>query len=88
MSEYDENYTKEVEKEIEKIRAKALKIVQNTHPEINTVIDNRTIYDYSESVWDYPGKWYLYFKLPNGFNNEIELALSIAKDTIDFFTTK
>lgn len=88
MGFYDEDYLSEVEKEIDEIRNEALKAVQRTHPEIKAVTDRRTVYDYCERVWDYPGKWYMYFKLPSGFKRKEELILAIARDTIDYFTEK
>ncbi len=86
MDRYDEDYREEVEKEVDEIRAAALTIVQKTHPEIAHVIDRRSIEDYSERIWDYPGKWYLYFKLPHGFDRKEELICAIAEETIRYFT--
>lgn len=86
MDSYDEDYTLEVEREVDELRAEALKLVQKTHPEIEHVFDRRSIYDYSERVWDYPGKWYLYFTLPNGFKRKEELILAIADETIRYFS--
>ncbi len=88
LDRYDEGCRKEVEREIDEIRAEALKLVQKTHPEIPCVIDHRTVYSYSEMVWDYPGQWYMYFKLPGGFKRKTELILAIAEETIDYFSKK
>ena len=52
------------------------------------MVDRRTVYDYSESVWDYTGKWYLYFRLPDGFCGKEELILAIAEDTIRYYSNK
>lgn len=87
-STYEEGYNLAVVKEVDEIRSEALQQVQKMYPEIQYVIDNRTIDDYSQKIWDYPGKWYLYFKLPAGFHNKEELIRSIAQDTISFFTEK
>ena len=84
MDDYEESYMTEVEKEVDEIRSAALKLVQKTHPEIERVIDRRTIDDYSEKIWDYPGKWYPYFKLPNGFQDKEELIRAIAEETIQY----
>ena len=83
---YEENYTLSVERNVDEIRAEALKLVQRTHPEIICVVDRRSINDYSERIWDYPGKWYLYFKLPNGFRRKEDLIRAIAEETIQYFT--
>ena len=88
MDSYDEDYTNEVEKEIGKIRSAALTLVQKTHPEIDAVIDRRSFRDYSERVWDYPGKWYTYFRLPDGFRRKEELILAIAEDTLGYYAGK
>ncbi len=86
MDDYDESYIVEVEKEVESFRNAALKKVQMTHPEIEFVIDRRIIDDYCNKTWDYPGKWYVSFKLPEGFRSKEELIDAIAAETIRFFT--
>ena len=85
MEDYEESYIAEVEKEVDGIRSAALISVQKTHPEIEHVIDRRTLDDYSEKIWDYPGKWYPYFKLPNGFQNKEELVRAIAEETVRYY---
>lgn len=82
MERYDEAYVKEVEREVDELRAEALKLVRKLHPECEYVVDRRSIYDYSERFWDYPGQWYLSFKLPGGYRNKQELILAIAEETI------
>ena len=82
---YEEDYTAEVEKEVDEIRAAAFKLVQKTHPEIAYVIDRRSIYDYSDRMRDYPGKRYLYFRLPNEFKRKEDLILAIADETLQYF---
>lgn len=84
MSEYE--YFDSVAKKVDEIRDAALHIVQKTHPEIKYVIDRRTIDDYSYKTWDYPGKWYLGFKLPNGFRSKEKLIEAIVADTIQYFS--
>ena len=86
MDRYDEGYAKEVEREVEALRAEALRLVQQTHPEIEHAVDRRSIDDYCERVWDYPGQWYLYFKLPGGFRRKEELILAIAEETVRYHT--
>ena len=53
--DYEESYTVAVEKEVDEIRTEALKTVQKQYPEVEYVIDNRSIDDYSEKIWDHPG---------------------------------
>ena len=86
MDSYDESFFEQAEKDIDRVRKAALRIVQITHPEIRYVIDRRTIDDYAMKSWDYPGKWYyMGFKLPKGFHSEEELIRRIAEDTIRYF---
>ena len=83
MDEYE--YIEEVEKEIEAIEGKALRIVQMTHPEVKFVFNRYSIDDCLERFWDYPGKWYASFKLPGGVRNEEDLVKIIVKDTMERF---
>lgn len=86
MDDYEESYITEVEKEVEEIRSAALKKAQMTHPEIAYAIDRRTVDDYCNKTWDYPGKRYVSFKLPDGFLNKEELIAAIAAETVLYFT--
>ena len=89
MDTYDKDVIRDIkqdEKIVEEIRAAALKKVQLAHPEIEFVIDHRTIDDYCYKQLDYPGVWYSRgFRLPDGFKSKEELIDSIAKETIDYF---
>ena len=86
MDKYDESFFEEAEKDVDRIRKAALKLVQITHPEIAYVVDRRTIDDYAMKSWDYPGQWYyMGLKLPDGFRSEEELIRQIAEDTISYF---
>ena len=86
MDEYDEGCLAQAEKEVAAIRDAALKKVQKTHPEITRVIDRRTVDDYCEKVWDYPGKWYyMGVRIPAGFHSEEALTDAIAADTLQYF---
>ena len=78
-------YIEEVEKEIESIEGKALRIVQLTHPEIKFIFNRYSVDDCMEKFWDYPGKWYASFKLPRGVRDEEELVKIIVRDTIERF---
>lgn len=85
MDKYDEGYVKEAEREIEEIRAAALKKAQKTHPEIRYVYDRRSFDDYCEKTWDYPGKWYVSFRLPQGYETKEELIDALAEETVRHF---
>ena len=82
------NYVEEVEKKVDEIRDKALKIVQVINPNISCVIDPYTVDDYCEKQWDYPGAWYVYFKYPDGIRKEEELIDKIISKTLDYFKDK
>lgn len=90
MTNSDENYNyiQNVEDKVNKIREKALKIVQAINPEISFVTDPYTIDDYCERQWDYPGAWYVYFKYPDGIRKEEELIHNIVTKTLDYFKNK
>ena len=85
MERYDEGYLRNTEEKVDRIREKALQLVRVIHPEIECVIDRRTLDDYCEKIWDYPGQWYVSFKLPKGFDSEEKLIRTIADETIRYF---
>ncbi len=88
MDNYDENDLIEIEKEVEELRNSALKKVQTIHPEIEYVIDRRTVDDYTYRTWDYPGKWYAVFTIPKGFGGKEEVIDDIVNETIRYFTER
>ena len=92
MSMYEESGLRDAgreEKIVEEIRAAALRKVQTQYPEIEYVIDRRTIDDYCYKAWEYPGAWYSKgFKLPDGFRSKEQLIDAIAADTIKYFIKK
>lgn len=75
-------YQEHVEKRMDDIRSKALRRVQALYPEIPFVVDNYTVDDYCDKVWDYPGQWYCYFRLPKDVKSEQELIDKIVSETI------
>ena len=81
-------YLPAVEDRIEAIRDKALAKVQAINPDIVVVVDNHTIDDYCAKQWDYPGKWYCFFQLPDGVRSEEELINKIVADTLACFNKK
>ena len=86
MDEY--NYYKDVEEDVNKLREEALKQAQSINPRVEHVVDNRTIGDYCERVWDYPGAWYLYFSLPKGVKNKKQMVEIIVRDTLEYYEKK
>lgn len=85
---YDEGYLRNVEKRVNSIHERALEKVRQLYPGAEFVIDKRNFDDYCESVWDYPGQWYVSFSLPKGFRSENDLINRIAADTIAFWGGK
>ena len=85
MERYDEGYLQGTEKKIEQLHECALQKVRQTFPMASLVIDRRTLDDYSDKIWDYPGQWYICFKLPKGFDSEEALIDQIAADTLEYY---
>ena len=85
MERYDEGYLRNTEKKIEQLRERALQKVRQTFPMAAFVIDRRTLDDYSDKIWDYPGQWYICFKLPKGFDSEEALIERIVADTLEYY---
>ena len=81
-------YLSGVEKEIDEIREKALAKAQAVNPDISVVVDNYTFDDYCYKQWDYPGKWYCYFRLPKGIRSKEDLIDRIASETIARFNKR
>ena len=57
-------------------------------PEAEYVIDTRTMDDYITKVWDYPGAWYGYFSLPDGFDSVEALIENLASETVKYYLSK
>ena len=85
---YDEGCLRELERKVEEIHGEALRRAQAADPRVTFVVDNRSLYDYSERFYDYPGQWYLYFRLPAGYESEIELINDIVLKTLRYFSEK
>ena len=84
-SEQELKHAAEFRNEIHKA---ALKKVRDVFPDAVSVVDQYPVEAYFQEVWDYPGQWYMYFKLPGGFERKTELILAIAEETIDYFSKK
>ena len=72
----------------EGIHKVALRKVREIIPEADTVIDRNPVETYFQNVWDYPGKWYLYVAIPEGFRSRAALIDSIVNDTLEFYRRK
>ena len=85
MERYDEGYLRSTEEKIERLHDRALQEVRRVFPQAAFVIDKRTLDDYSDKIWDYPGQWYVCFRLPKGFDSEEALIERIVADTIAYY---
>lgn len=73
---------------MEAIRNRALEKARVICPEAEFAIDRRPMDDYLERVWDYPGVWYVGFRLPKGFKSEEQLVAAIFEDTVEYYSDK
>ena len=89
MDQFDADVLRDAAQEermVEEIHAAALQKARLLHPEIEYVVDPRTIDDYCYKEWGYPGAWYsMGFRLPDGFRTKEELIDAIAADTVRHF---
>lgn len=51
------------------IHGKVLEKARQTRPGIDTVVDPYSVEDYFQWNWEYPGAWYLYVAIPEGFRS-------------------
>jgi hypothetical protein len=72
----------------EGIHKEALQKVRAILPGADTVIDRNPVETYFQNVWEYPGKWYLYVAIPEGFRSRAALIDSIVNDTLEFYRRK
>ena len=82
MDKYDEGYLRRAEQKVEELRQMALKKARAVVPAAEYAVDPRLTDDYYDKVWDYPGVWYVSFRLPDGFKSEEAVIEDIAANTI------
>lgn len=76
-------YNVDIKEDIEKLKEKALKIVQEKNPEIKSIPDLFGIDEngeYYHMVWDYPGK---YYKQHLNMKNQEEFIRYMVRETIE-----
>lgn len=64
------------------IHEKVLEIVRMTNPEIESVTDPYSVDDYFQWNWEYPGAWYLYVAIPEGFKSRKAFIEFLVKETL------
>ena len=70
------------------IHREALGIARLRCPGIAAVTDRHPAEDYFRLVWDYPGAWYLYVSIPEGYRSRDELIGEIVRDTVAEYRRK
>lgn len=70
------------------IHKEALAKARKIRPDIESVIDRNPVDAYFCNVWEYPGKWYLYVSIPEGFSSRDALVDSIVRDTLELYRRK
>ncbi len=88
MDNYDEDSLKETQRKIEELRSRALEKARLSCPQAEFYVDRRPENEYYEEHPDYPGRLYVWFRLPEGFASEEELVDAIARDTVEYYTGK
>lgn len=67
----------------ERIHQEALDRVRRFYPDVTDVYDPHPVDAYFEWKWDYPGAWYLYVSVPEGYKSRDALVNAIVRATID-----
>ena len=72
----------------DRIHAEALRIVQRSFPDIESVVDSYSVEDYFQQIWDYPGRWYTVVAIPENAGSREDLVDAIVMNTIASYRTK
>lgn len=70
------------------IHKEALRKARRRDPQIEEVYDRHPVEAYFRNVWDYPGAWYLYVSIPEGYDSRDALVEDIVRDTIRYHHTE
>lgn len=81
-SEQDLKYAAELRAEIHE---KVLEKVRLVNPYIDSVIDPYRVEDYFQWNWEYPGAWYLYVAIPEGYRGRENFIKFLVKNTLDHY---
>ena len=66
----------------DELHREALAKVKQSFPQADSVVDRFSVYDYLQEHWDYPGKWYTYVAIPQGFRSRDEFVNEIVNNTL------
>ena len=79
-SEQDLKYAAEFRTGIHK---EALERIRLVNPDIDYVIDPYRVEDFFQWNWEYPGAWYLYVAIPEGYKSREAFIQFLVKNTLD-----
>ncbi|MDO4806875.1 MAG: hypothetical protein Q4A07_06475 [Coriobacteriales bacterium] len=82
MGWYSEKDIQDATKFRNRAHREALAKVREIRPDIGSVVDRHPVEAYFRQVWDYPGAWYTYVSVPEGFGSWDELVEAIVRDTL------
>ena len=68
------------------IHEKALERIQSVNTDIDCVLDPYRVEDYYQWNWEYPGTWYLYVAIPEGYKSREAFIQFLVKNTLDHYT--
>ncbi len=92
MDQFDCSYTENDLEDAKKFRAdvhkEALGKALLIRPDVTEVIDKNPVESYFQKVREYPGTWYLYVAIPEGYKSRDELVDSIVRDTLEHYRGK
>ena len=69
------------------IHEKVLERVHMLNPDIDCIIDPYRVEDYFQWNWEYPGAWYLYVAIPEGYRSREAFIQFLVKNTLDHYST-
>ena len=67
------------------IHEKVLERVRLVNPGIDSVIDPYRVEDYFQWNWEYPGAWYIYVAIPEGYRSRETFINFLVKNTLDHY---
>lgn len=65
------------------VHEEALERIRLVNPVIGSVIDPYRVEDYYQWNWEYPGVWYLYVAIPDGYRSREAFIRFLVKNTLD-----
>lgn len=82
---YSEKDLKDAARFREHIHKEALEKLKKINPKFDTVIDRNSVESYFEEKWEYPGAWYLYVSIPQGYKSRDDLVNALVRDTLKYY---